>query len=134
MQQIEWNDSFSVGVNKFNDDHKQLIIFVNKLNHALQIKSTQQTMEEILNGLVNYTKIHFKNEETAMIKYSYPDYTSHKDEHDKLTSQVIEFTERLHSGKASFSIELMDFLSSWLMNHIQKTDMDYKAFFQDKEV
>lgn len=134
MQQIEWNDSISVGVNKFDEDHKQLINFVNRLDHALQIKSTQQTMEEILHGLLNYTRIHFKNEENAMLQYDYPDYIRHKNEHDKLTSQVVEFAERLKAGKASFSLELMNFLSDWLINHIQKTDMHYKTFFQDKEI
>ena len=89
-------------------------------------------MEEILVGLVNYTKIHFKREEEAMFKYDYPDYVKHKKEHDSLTSRVTEFHERLEEGKSTFSLELMDFLSDWLINHIQKIDMNYKNFFADK--
>lgn len=132
MNTIEWADNISVGVKLFDEEHKELINFINKLNNALQIQSTKKTMEEILAGLVNYTKIHFKHEEEAMLKYNYPDYLKHKEEHDRLTSQVTEFHERLNSGKSSFSLELMDFLSNWLINHIQKIDMRYKNFFTNK--
>jgi hemerythrin len=132
METIVWTDKISVGVKLFDDEHKQLINFINKLNHALQIGSAQKTMDEILVGLVNYTKIHFKHEEEAMLKYKYPDYVIQKKEHDDLTSQVTDFYERLKTGKSSFSLELMDFLSNWLINHIQKTDMKYKNFFADK--
>lgn len=132
MEVLVWSDKISVGVESFDEEHKQLINFINRLNNALQIKSAQKTMEEILVGLVNYTKIHFKHEEDAMLKYGYPEYEKHKKEHDNLTSKVTEFHERLRSGKSSFSLELMDFLSNWLINHIQKTDMSYKKFFADK--
>jgi hemerythrin len=132
MEPITWTDKISVGVKSFDEEHKQLINYINKLNHALQIGSTQKTMEEILTGLVNYTKIHFKYEEDSMLKFKYADYANHKKEHDSLTSQVEDFHERLKSGKSTFSLELMNFLSNWLMNHIQKTDMDYKSFFAGK--
>ena len=132
MEQLQWSDKIDVGVTKFNDEHKELINFVNRLGHALEIRSAAKTMEEILVGLVNYTKIHFSHEEEAMVKHNYPDYTSHKKEHDDLTSQVGDFYERLKSGKVSFSLELMDFLKKWLLNHIQKTDMNYKNFFAGK--
>jgi hemerythrin-like metal-binding protein len=132
MDQIVWTDKISVGVKTFDEEHKELINYINKLGHALEIRSTQKTMEEILTGLVNYTMIHFSHEEEAMVKHKYPDYTQHKKEHNNLTSQVGDFYERLKAGKSSFSLELMDFLSNWLINHIQKTDMNYKNFFVNK--
>ncbi|MFH0974489.1 MAG: bacteriohemerythrin [Spirochaetota bacterium] len=132
MEPIMWTDKISVGVKSFDEEHKQLINYINKLNHALQIGTAQKTMTEILTGLVNYTKIHFKHEEDSMVKHKYADYVTHKKEHDSLTSQVEDFYERLKSGKSTFSLELMNFLSNWLINHIQKTDMNYKSFFEGK--
>ena len=88
MELIMWTDKLSVGIDLFDEEHKQLINFINKLNNALLINSTQRTMEEILVGLVNYTNIHFKHEEEAMLNYDYPDYVKHKKEHDSLTSNV----------------------------------------------
>lgn len=134
MQPIVWNEKLSVGVKLFDEEHKQLISYINRLNNALEIRSTQKTMEEILTGLFDYTKSHFKDEEMAMIKYEYPDFTNHKIEHDKLTKQVYDFKDRLKTGKTSFSLELMQFLSDWLINHIQDTDMKYKPLLKDKDI
>lgn len=134
MQPIVWTEKLSVGVKLFNEEHKQLISYINRLNNALEIRSTQKTMEEILTGLFDYTKSHFKDEEIAMIKHEYPNFTKHKIEHDKLTKQVIDFKDRLKGGKTSFSLELMQFLSDWLIDHIQNTDMKYKPLLQDKEI
>ena len=129
MEFIEWQPSMSVGVENFDNEHKQLIGFLNSLNHALTVHSTQKTMEDILNRLVKYTVIHFNHEEEYMKLYDYPDYASHKKEHEELKSQVQEFSRRLAEGKSSFSLELMTFLKDWLTTHILGTDMNYKSFF-----
>ena len=52
MAFFEWQQSMSVGVDRFDDEHKQLVGFLNDLNHALTVHSTQKTMEDILNRLV----------------------------------------------------------------------------------
>lgn len=134
MEFIEWNEGLSVGVEKFNNEHKQLIKFINRLNQALKIGGASKEMEEILTGLVKYTVIHFTHEEDYMKIYDYPDYQAHKKQHDELTGQVTDFAERLKSGKASFSIELLNFLRDWLVNHIMGSDMKYREFFIQKGV
>ncbi len=134
MDFIEWNDSLSVGVSVFDKEHKQLVALVNKLNQALSAGSARKTMGDILQSLVNYTKIHFKHEEEYMVLYDYPEYSKHKQEHDELTSQVIDFVERFKEGKASFSLELMNFLKDWLTKHIMGSDKKYSDFFIRKGV
>ncbi|HOJ29913.1 MAG: hemerythrin family protein [Spirochaetes bacterium] len=134
MEFIEWGEHLSVGVTVFDNEHKQLVSLVNKLNHALLAGSAKKTMEEILQNLVNYTKIHFKHEEDYMVLYDYPEYEKHKKEHDALTDQVMDFYMRYQAGKTVFSLELMNFLKDWLTNHILISDKKYKNFFQSKNV
>lgn len=134
MEFIEWNDSLSVGVRQFDEEHKNLVTFVNKLNHALQIGDTKNTMEEILRSLIKYTIIHFTHEEELMQTYDYPELAEHRKQHQELTAKVTEFHERLKSGKSSFSLELMSFLRDWLINHIQGADKKYRDFFIAKGV
>lgn len=134
MDMITWNDSLSVGVQQFDAEHQELIKFVNKLNQSLKIGGAQKTMESILTGLINYTVIHFKHEEDYMILYEYPGYEEHRKEHDALKQKVIDFHERFNARQAAFSLELMTFLRDWLINHIQKSDMAYREFFQSKGV
>ena len=134
MEFISWNESLSVGVGKFDDEHKNLVNFINKLNNALTVGSTKKTIEEILTGLIKYTAIHFKHEEDYMVLYDYPDYEDHRKEHRELTSQVADFFERYQSGKTTFSLELMNFLRDWLTGHIQKVDRAYRDYFNGKGV
>ncbi len=134
MDTILWNSDLSVGIRQFDEEHRHLIDLINKLNQALMIGSAPKTMEEILSGLVDYTVIHFKHEEDLMTQYGYPRYDQHRNEHISLTSQVIDFQTRLKEGRASFSLELMHFLSEWLIKHIQMSDKHYKEFFSGKGV
>ena len=38
------------------------------------------------------------------------------------------------SGNAMISMEVMDFLKDWLVNHIQGADKVYGPFFKSKEI
>ncbi|HON79691.1 MAG TPA: bacteriohemerythrin [Spirochaetota bacterium] len=134
MEMITWDDSLSVGVQQFDAEHRELIKFVNKLNQSLKIGGAQKTMEDILTGLIKYTVIHFTHEEDYMVLYEYPGYDAHRKEHEELKKKVTDFHERFTAQKAAFSLELMIFLRDWLINHIQKSDMAYKDFFQSKGV
>ncbi len=132
MEFITWTEDLNVGVNQINEEHKSLIGFINRLNHALQSGGAQKTMEEILLGLVKYTHIHFQHEEELMMIYDYPQIKGHREEHEFLKKKVAEFHERFQTGKATFSLELMSFLREWLISHIKGTDMKYREFFAGK--
>jgi len=129
MEFISCNESLSVGVHIFDEEHKHLIGYIKDLNQALVIGSAAKTMEDILVNLVKYTVIHFNHEEDYMKLYEYPDFEKHKKEHEDLKAQVTDFHKRLLSGKVTFSLELMIFLRNWLTEHIMGTDMAYKDFF-----
>ncbi len=134
MEYIEWISDYSVGVSQFDEEHKQLIKFINNLNSSVLAGSAHFTMKEILTSLVNYTKIHFKHEEDFMLLYDYPNRENHKKEHDDLTKQVTEFYDEFLSGKSKITLALLKFLSDWLVNHILGSDMAYKNFFMSKNV
>lgn len=134
MEFISWNEGLSVGVKKFDEEHQELVGYVNRLNDALKLGGAQKAMIDILRGLVRYTDIHFKHEEYYMQLHDYPAFIIHKKEHDELRDQVQDFIDRLNTGTAVFSLELMSFLKDWLTNHIKGSDMAYKAFFNSKGV
>lgn len=134
MDYIKWSEDLSVGVELFDKEHKELVRLVNDLNQLILVGDKISAMEKALSGLIEYTKTHFADEEKLMAQYNYPDYQKHKDEHEKLTSRVLDFQKRLQEGKANFSIELINFLRDWLLVHIKGSDMSYKAFFNSKGV
>ncbi len=130
MEYIKWTPELSVGVTLLDAEHRKLVEMVNTLNQLILSGNKTSVVDSTLAGLLEYTKIHFRNEEDLMKKYGYPLYEKHKKEHDELTSAVKEFIERLQvSVEANFSLELLAFLREWLVNHIKGSDMKYKAFF-----
>jgi hemerythrin len=46
----------------------------------------------------------------------------------------MEFCSASNVGPNILSVALLEYLSTWLVDHILKEDMQYKAFFQEKGV
>jgi hemerythrin-like metal-binding protein len=130
MEYINWDDSYLVGVEAFDKDHRYLVKLINNLHSGLTGGFKISEMTYILDDLVRYTDVHFKREEDMMQKYSYPGFKEHKRAHQELVQQVMEFQKQLEEGKKAFTLELMSFLKDWLINHILKTDMLYRDFFK----
>jgi len=128
---ITWNETMSVGVTLFDNDHKQLIYAINLV---LSMSSdSHDAISNVLDFLLHYTEFHFANEETFFTKYNYPQSTAHKKEHIRLTEQVKQYNKLHRKGKVT-NQELSKFLQSWLINHIMKEDMKYTDFFHSKGV
>ncbi len=126
---IRWSDELRTGIAKIDEQHRGLVNLVNRLYSALRNGQGNAALGEILEELIQYTAVHFKTEEDLMVRYSYPDYESHKRTHDGLVKQVLEIQSKFKEGRGTLSVELMNFLKSWLINHIQGMDMGYKGFF-----
>jgi methyl-accepting chemotaxis protein/hemerythrin len=122
---LVWDDSYSTGIHKFDEQHKVLIRMVNDLHDAMQQKRTKEAVGEILRGLADYTVNHFADEEKVFAQTGYPDEANHKIIHKKLVDQVVGFIGKFQSGEAVLSQDLLSFLQDWLINHIKGEDKKY---------
>jgi hemerythrin-like metal-binding protein len=128
MPLMTWTDKMSVGVKVLDDDHKKLVTLINDLHEGLKAGHGKETLGKILDGLVNYTKSHFEREERLFAKTGYPDSHAHKKQHDDLTHQVLSVQAQYKGGAAAtLTMDVMDFLKTWLTNHIQGSDQKYSA-------
>jgi hemerythrin len=134
MAFVSWSDDLSVGVELFDSEHKQLVHFLNKLHIGIMQGDPSDQLQQVLNGLIQYTDTHFKHEEDYMIMYDYPEYNKHKQEHRELVKRVIEYQQQLEEGKTAFTLEVMNFLKDWVVKHIQGSDMNYKDYFNKRGV
>lgn len=122
---IKWNDQYSVDVNTIDSQHKKLVSLINQLHSAMSLGKARDVQAQILNELIVYTQKHFSYEEKILKDSNYPGYLAHKFEHESLTKKVIGFQKELMNGNTSISIELMQFLKQWLVDHILETDKKY---------
>ena len=128
MSKINWEDSFSVNNAEIDEQHKKLVSLINQLHEAMSQGKSRDSLSGIFNELVSYTKYHFKSEENYLLNNNYPEYTIHRHEHQKLTSQVLKFKQDFDSGKVAISIDLLNFLKDWLKKHILESDKKYVPY------
>ncbi len=131
---IRWGKSLMVDIPTIDEQHKQLVQLMNDLHKSMKIRESAQAMERILDRLVDYTVMHFSTEEQFFQQYGYPDREQHAAIHKKLVARVGDFQKKFKSGDATVSMDLMDFLKDWLVNHIKGTDMQYAPFMRKKGV
>ena len=128
MPLFTWNDSYSVSVQQFDDQHKVLFNLINELHDAMSQGKGRDRIGQTLNTLISYTRGHFSAEEAALRKASYPDYDQHKKEHDAFTAKVLGFETTYRAGTSNLSVQLMNFLRDWLSDHILRNDKQYAPY------
>ena len=129
MPKLVWSDELSVNISSFDNEHKRLLEMLNKLNDAMSQGHGQKVIAGILSELANYTKTHFKHEEDAMLKCNYPGLAEQRSQHTDFINKLQDMQNQYNSGNMTLSIQVFNFLVSWVQNHIKKTDKNYSEFF-----
>ena len=93
-----------------------------------------ETISDTLTRMTEYADYHFKSEEAFMQKYAYPEYEAHRLEHIAFMRKTAELAMGTMAYKKSIPTDLLEYLKSWLVEHILVTDMKYKPFFEEKGI
>ncbi|MCX7905422.1 MAG: bacteriohemerythrin [Elusimicrobiales bacterium] len=128
---IEWNDSFSVGIKRFDEQHKKLIGIINKLYDFMGSNNSYDEIVSIINELKEYTQNHFNEEEIFQKSIKFNDYHNHKKLHKVFIDKVTEFENNLNKSSIGVSSDIMVFLKKWLLNHINVEDKKYGIFYNN---
>jgi len=127
---FEWNDKFSVGISMIDEEHKKLIGILNKVIFAKGHNSNPEELREVLREMAKYALKHFKTEETYMKELNYPGYQNHKKEHEDFFDKILEYFHKAGNEYHHILHELHEYLTQWLVNHIQVTDRQYVDCFK----
>ena len=131
---VEWRDEYSVGIESIDRQHKKLIALINSLQTAVNYSAGAEYEQEALDELVDYTKTHFSYEEELMEKNGYPDFTTHRAEHELMIARVEQVLAEYQRNPDAAMQGAIDFLRDWLINHINGTDKQYSQFLIDRGV
>lgn len=134
MALMTWKEEYSVKISQIDQQHKKLVQLINQLNEAMSQGKAKEVLGKILNDLIAYCASHFKLEEELMQAQGYPDFTEHKEKHDKMTAKVLSLKKEVDAGKKMISLEVMKFLEQWLDKHILGTDKKYGPFLNAKGI
>lgn len=122
-----WNKSYDIGIQAIDDQHKQIIDYINYLFLA-RFKKDKNEIERIFGLMIKYTHSHFSLEESLMEKAGYQDLQEHKQKHLVLVGKLNGYMMRYFIGKNDpFDIaeELQKTMIEWLLDHIRHDDASY---------
>ena len=127
IQEIKWENKFNTGYKRVDDQHKELVNILNKLNLLVMNKdiSKEDVAEElnnIIKDMVDYVAYHFSTEEAIMKAIDYSGFKSHVVKHRNFTNKVLEEVNNYKNGKQIDIKGLIVFLRDWLFNHIVVED------------
>ncbi|MGL1956790.1 MAG: bacteriohemerythrin [Colwellia sp.] len=132
--QVKWKEEYSVGILHIDQDHKKLISLLNQFTIAYDYAMSEAFEKEALEELISYTKYHFQREEKLMDENEYPDVIAHKAQHKEMINQVEKFV-KIYQEKGHDSLkEISEYLTAWLINHINGTDKAYSQYLHDRGV
>ena len=123
MSYMQWGPSLSIGIEVIDEQHKQIVEYINKLDSAI-LDNDNQAIRHVLDELVDYTMTHFAFEESLLQKGGYPHFDAHKQVHETFKKSITEYVEQFEQGEA-VGRKLLSMLRVWLTNHIKRDDMDY---------
>jgi hemerythrin len=134
--EIGWSSDLATNVPQIDDQHKEIFARFGKLFMACRDGKGKEEVLLLLLFLEDYVKEHFAAEERLQMRYGYPDYAGHKAQHNRFMADVAKLTGEFKAEGATLSlvIKTNQTLSSWLVQHIKKTDMEFANYLREQGV
>lgn len=134
MALIYWLPEYNTGIEIIDQQHHMLVDIINEL-HDIQAKGNdRQALLKVLGKIGLYATSHFAREEHLFETHGYPDADEHLQEHDYFEDMLFQFEDEFKAGRQDLTITTLNFLSDWLVNHINGTDQEYVPFLKAKGV
>jgi len=122
-----WSDQLDVGHTEINEQHKEIIKYINILAKAHQTQQTD-TVSADLAALIKVTTEHFKSEERLYQAGDYPDKESHSEKHSEILKQLRDFQDEFEKGNRQVDHDFLIFIKEWLQVHIMSIDSSFRNF------
>ncbi len=124
MPSIQWDLTMSTGVDAIDNQHKQLITWLNDLLAAMSQGRGRSEIQAVLAKLGGYAVTHFGYEEDCMTKYKCPVAAQNAAAHQDFIATFNSLGEEYERNGASahLVVRVESELMRWLVNHIKRTD------------
>ncbi|MBV7272139.1 bacteriohemerythrin [Clostridium thailandense] len=130
---LKWDDSFLVGVEKIDNQHKELFEIINKFLTAMIEGKGKSEITTTLNFLESYVIKHFNEEERLLIDRNKEAYDIQFQQHEAFKNEIIKLKDRFSKSgiTSTLVIETQKSVTSWCRNHIIKIDKELASFMKD---
>lgn len=135
MPTIQWDLTMSTGVEAIDNQHRQLINWLNDLLAAMSLGRGRAEIQPILAKLGGYAVTHFGFEEDCMTKYHCPVAAQNEAAHREFIATFNSLSDEFDRDGASahLVVRMESELMRWLVTHIKRTDTQLLPCAKGKE-
>lgn len=124
-----FTDRYKTGIELVDDEHRRLFEIIAETKYVIDsefLADKYDSIMSLINQLREYTEFHFKDEEVLMEKIGYPGLEVQKRAHAAFVERLVEIDfkdlDNMDDNQQEYLLELIQFLVSWLSNHILGED------------
>ena len=122
----EFKEEYKTGIDSIDEQHKKLFDIADRTYYLLKDEFSIDKYDKIvqlIKELKDYTAYHFKCEEDYMESINYKRMFTQKIEHESFIKKLDEIDlNKIDENQDEYIIEILEFLSNWLINHICGND------------
>lgn len=127
---FKWKDEYLLQIAEIDKQHQYFVSLINELYRATIERADSSSLAIFIGRLAAYADEHFATEEKYFDLFNFSGADEHKAEHAKLRERIKEFSQITElDPQASFKI--IDFLESWLLDHLVAMDRKYVTCFHE---
>jgi hemerythrin len=125
--QLTWTAEMATGMRRIDLQHQELIALINALEEAHAAGDAAAALDEALPKLTAYVLFHFGTEESLMKNsgIAAEHFALHKQQHRDFAARVGAL--RARPDAAAELPGLIDYLKTWLVEHIMRSDRELVA-------
>ena len=117
-----WKDSFSIGIDEIDQQHRLLLEYLNECHMQVFAGKSSEIDHSLIDGLKAYADTHFQFEESLMLDKGYPKLGHQKKQHKYYKSKIAEFESAYAGGNERIARSVLVFLRDWFLDHILEQD------------
>jgi len=133
MAKLKWRESYEIGVDFIDKDHKSLLNIINNIKKEIETGGFS-TGSMLIDNFIKEIKAHFSREEAFLYEINYPGLEIHKAYHKELldkTEKTKDILETMES-KEEFR-ECFDGMSRFVFDDILQGDINFKSYLEHEE-
>lgn len=130
MKIFGWDKDFEVGIKKFDENNKIIIVLLNQLVKILHEEQMNPEFHKIFATLLLYARKEFDLEESFMKKTHYKLATLHINQHNEFMNRMDHFSNQYLMGEKP-AFEFHKYALKWVENHIKITDKKFIPTVKD---
>jgi hemerythrin len=134
MQKTHWNESLRVDISEHDERVIKFYEYIDKLSELVAMRRKKEfdfeNIAEALADVSEYSRFHFAQEEKQLVKNMYPEIANHKKAHKRFLKKVMAFRRILSEEPERASTDSLDYILSWLENHIKECDMRFAPYIR----